>query len=158
MFLASFEYLNLKYMTQDEVKAYCEIKEYWWTQITTTTQPKERVVITPNREVLKLLKNSVAAGGGGLDGRTVPTGRSAGPVSIHTACHNKWILELHKYMHHIRHVRSWFTRTMGPSTNWYRDLILNSMDTPSTPMAPQLVICQNPCSAASAEAAGPDPH
>lgn len=64
MFLASFEYLNLKYMTQDEVKAYCEIKEYWWTQITTTTQPKERVVITPNREVLKLLKNSVAAGGG----------------------------------------------------------------------------------------------
>lgn len=37
MFLASFEYLNLKYMTQDEVKAYCEIKEYWWTQITTTT-------------------------------------------------------------------------------------------------------------------------
>lgn len=92
MFLASFEYLNLKYMTQDEVKAYCEIKEYWWTQITTTTQPKERVVITPNREVLKLLKNSVAAAGGALMEELYPQGslQDQSPYTQHATINEFW--------------------------------------------------------------------
>lgn len=155
MVLASFKYLNTEYMTQEEINAHCEIKEYWWTQTTTTPQPKERVVNPQQMTERSWSFSRAQLMQVGVVWWKNCTHRGDCRTTHHTHSMLQWILERHKYMHHLRLIYSSCgtihkSLVQGSSTELNRHSINIRGTTTSDP--------QNPRSAAPGEAAGTDPH